>query len=119
MPEIGPHLSRLAVRIDPTLSRPFVLDGRSIRIRPDRAATVTGSALILREAIELDTVGFSQVTWADRILAHATAVVFGATTLMSRGEKAARETFSPLMDRTPDILALHNGADAADTALAI
>lgn len=119
MPEIGPHLSRLAVRIDPTLSRPFVLDGRSIRIRPDRAATVTGSALVLREAIELDTVGFNRVTWADRILAHATAIVFGATTLMPRGETAARAAFTPLMHRAPDILALHDVAATADAGLPI
>lgn len=119
MPEIGPNLSRLAVRIDPTLSRPFVVDGRSVRIRPDRAATVTGAALILREAIELDTVGFDQATWADRILAHATALVFGATTLMSRGETAARERFTPLMHQAPDILALHDGAATPDVALPI
>lgn len=111
LPEIGTRLSGLSVHIDPDLRCPFVLDGPHVIIRPDRAATVTGSALILREAIELNSLSSGRVEWADRIIAHATALVFGATTLANRGETAACEAFSPVAAAADDILTLHDVGD--------
>lgn len=117
LPEIGSRLSGLSVRIDPELTRPFTFDGAVVAVRPDRAATVTGSALILREAIELHASGIGQGRWPQRILAHATAVVFGATTLLHRDEVGARRAFSPLTNLADEIIALHDepGSDAAYT----
>lgn len=119
LPEIGTRLAGLSVRIDPALTRPFILDEAAVFIRPDRAATVTGSALILREAIELNTLGQGRAEWADRILAHATALTFGATCLASRGEPASLAAFSPLSDVAEEILNLHDLSDGSEPALSI
>jgi hypothetical protein len=119
LPEIGPKLSGLSVRIDPALRRPFILAGTAVILRPDRAATVTGAALVLCEAIELAAAGGDHAGWAERILAHATALCFGATGLAARGEAAATATFSPVSERAAEILELHDHLDAPDAARAI
>ncbi|NED94089.1 hypothetical protein G1H11_02065 [Phytoactinopolyspora alkaliphila] len=116
LPEIGARLSGFSVRIDPQLSRPFAVAPGNVTIRPDRAATVTGAALILREAIELGEKGITEAAWADRILAHATAVVFGATGLAGRAESAACAAFSPLSADAAEIIALHDRIGSAGSA---
>ncbi|NDL55477.1 hypothetical protein [Phytoactinopolyspora mesophila] len=119
LPEIGPRLSGLSVRIDPMLERSFVLADATVILRPDNAATVTGAALVLREAIELTATGNVHTGWAERILAHATAVCFGATGLTARGEPAALAAFSPVSERATEILGLADNLDAPGTARAI
>ncbi|WP_129662630.1 hypothetical protein [Phytoactinopolyspora endophytica] len=129
LPEIGARLAGLSVRIDPAQARPFVLDGVTVTLRPDRAATVTGSALILREAIELTAAmigafgegaaGVHTPDWAHRILAHATALGYGTTSLSARGEPAAFSAFSPLSDSAEDMLALHDRLEDGSTARAM
>src|SRR5699024_8740369 len=144
LPEIGSQLAEVSVHLDPTLTAPFVYVDGTVLIRPDRAATVTGAALILREAIELrsaelrstelggtelggtelgrtelpdtaETAATSgRLTWADRILAHATALVFGTTTLAARSEPAALETFSALGADIDPVLRLHDEPDLSD-----
>lgn len=119
LPEIGGRLAGLSVRIDPRLSRPFALSSSTVTIRPDRAATVTSSALILRETIELTAAGIEGAGWAERILAHATALTYGATSLASRGEPAAFEAFSPLAGSAPDLVELHDQPDSSEAARAV
>ncbi|AYY13437.1 hypothetical protein EF847_12785 [Actinobacteria bacterium YIM 96077] len=114
MPEIGARLAGLSVRIDPGLQRPFALDRSTVILRPDEAVTVTGSALVLREAIELTISGAaSDPGWERRIIAHATALTFGVTTLARHDEPDAVAAFSPLADQAYEILELHDRADAA------
>lgn len=81
LPTIGSRLAYLSVRIDPELRRPFALDGSIITIRPDVATRLAPAAIALREAIELDALGAGRLEWADRILAHATALVYASTML--------------------------------------
>ncbi|NEE01441.1 hypothetical protein [Phytoactinopolyspora halotolerans] len=129
LPEIGARLAGLSVRIDPAQSRPFVCDGTTLTLRPDRAATVTGSALILRETIELTRTAASSAVdgpetlrtpdWAHRILAHATALAYGATSLSARGEPAAFNAFSPLAGNATELLDLHDRLDDVASAQAI
>ncbi len=90
LPEIGSRLAYLSLHIDETLARPFRLDGSIIAVRPDVAANIGSAALTLREAIELATLGDGRIGWADRILAHATAVVYGLTGLRRRLRPDAR-----------------------------
>lgn len=108
LPEIGARISGLAVRIDTTLTRPFTFDTHCVTLRPDRAATVTSSALILREATALAGLPHAGFDWPHRILAHASALAYGVTTLVSRGEPAALRTFSPLADRADELVSLHD-----------
>ena len=75
LPEIGSRLAYLSVRMDEGLRRPFRLDGSIIAVRPDVAADLGSAALVLREAIELASLGGGRIGWADRIVAHATAGV--------------------------------------------
>ena len=82
--ELGSRLEYLSVRIDDALLRPFRLDGSIITIRPDAAADLASAAFVLREAIELSTIGSARIGWPDRIVAHATAAVFAATGLRRR-----------------------------------
>ena len=84
LPEIGSRLAYLSVRIDEGLRRPFRLDGSIIAVRPDVAADLGSAALVLREAIELGSLGGGRIGWADRIVAHATAVVYTLTGLHRR-----------------------------------
>jgi hypothetical protein len=84
LPEIGSRLAFLSVRLDHGLRRPFRLDGSIIAVRPDVAADLESAALVLREAIELASLGGGRIGWADRIVAHATAVVFTRTALRRR-----------------------------------
>jgi len=84
LPEVGSRLAFLSVRMDDGLPRPFRLDGSIIAVRPDVAADLGSAAFVLREAIELASLGGGRIGWADRIVAHATAVVFTRTGLHRR-----------------------------------
>jgi hypothetical protein len=84
LPEVGSRLAFLSVRLDETLCEPFRLDGSIIALRPDIAADLGSAAFVLREAIELVSLGGGHIGWADRIVAHATAVVFARTGLRRR-----------------------------------
>lgn len=81
LPEIGPGLVGLSVRIDATLRRPFVVVPGGIVVGPGVAADFAASAVALREGIELHALGGDHPTDVHRVLAHATATVYAATTL--------------------------------------
>lgn len=83
LPEIGAHLEGMSVRLDAALSTPFKVVGTTISIRPDVAASAFGSALVLREAIELRAIAGGAPTTVHRVLAHATAAVYAETMLRS------------------------------------
>jgi hypothetical protein len=84
LPEIGSRLGYLSVRMDDGIGRPFTLDGSIVTVRPDVAADLGSAALALREAIELSALGGGRIGWADRILAHVTAVLYARTALLRR-----------------------------------
>jgi hypothetical protein len=81
LPEIGPQLAGMSVRLEPTLRVPFTLAGDVALIRPDIARSEMGAAIVLREAIEIHALSMGTPGAVHRVLAHATAAVYSETTL--------------------------------------
>lgn len=84
LPEIGPGLADLSVRIDQQLQAPFAVVPGGIVVAPATAADFIASALALREGIELHALGGDAPRLAHRILAHATATTYATTTLAAQ-----------------------------------
>ena len=88
LPEIGPQLAGMSVRLDPAQRGPFALVGDAVLIRPDIAGSGVGAAIVLREAIELHALSLGRPEPAHRVLAHATAAVYAETTLQKSQDGA-------------------------------
>ncbi len=81
LPEIGSELADSSVRISPDIETPFNVSGQVLTLAADVASDFWEAACALREAIELRALGGEEVRWAHRIVANATASVYGETTL--------------------------------------
>ena len=113
LPEVGSRLEDLSVRTDLELSAPFRVEGTTIAIRPDVAASLASVATALREAIELTAIAWHRDLtggsgegaasgWVERILGHAMALTYAETVLRQRvdaGETIIDGLLVPEVDR--------------------
>lgn len=82
LPEIGTELAGKSLRIGDTGPGPFIVVDDVIKVRAEVAADFWDSASILREALELEAISDqASPRWAHRIVAHATAAIYGETML--------------------------------------
>ena len=84
LPEIGPLISSLSVRVDADQLLPVSLEGGHVTLAEDVASDVARAAVALREAAELAAVAEGSPRWSHRIVALATAATYEATSLRQR-----------------------------------
>lgn len=82
LPEIGSELAGKSLRVGDPGPGPFSIDQGVITLREEVASDFWDSASVLREALELQAISEGTVPrWAHRIVAHATAAIYGETML--------------------------------------
>jgi hypothetical protein len=88
LPEIGSELVGKSLRIGDSGIGPYSVSGSAIVVHQEVASDFLDSASVLREALELQAISQGgEPRWAHRIVAHATAAIYGETMLRNHIEE--------------------------------